>query len=188
VRISQPTAAWDWLTAGHVVWLRTLVRLMLVALGRRSEDDRDHYANKRLDLGGPLMAGLFRLLFRKLCKELRLTAQKMVRPFPPARRARPFRLRTPLHGAMRVPPTTVSLPWRPLTRLTRGVCLPDMRCAWGRPHAHVAAQVDAGKEINVLAAINEKIVTRGLKYSLATGNWGEQGKAGIRAGAGRVMA
>lgn len=53
-------------------------RLMLVALGERPEDDRDHYANKRLDLGGPLMAGLFRLLFRKLCKELRMQAQRMV--------------------------------------------------------------------------------------------------------------
>jgi hypothetical protein len=41
-------------------------RLCLVALGRRPEDDRDHYANKRLDLGGPLLAGLFRMLFRKV--------------------------------------------------------------------------------------------------------------------------
>ncbi len=43
-------------------------RLLLVALGRRPEDDRDHYANKRLDLGGPLLAGLFRILFRKLTR------------------------------------------------------------------------------------------------------------------------
>lgn len=35
-------------------------RLLLVVLKRRREDDRDHYANKRLDLGGPLLAGLFR--------------------------------------------------------------------------------------------------------------------------------
>lgn len=39
-------------------------RLLLVALGRREEDDRDHYGNKRLDLGGPLLANLFRQLFR----------------------------------------------------------------------------------------------------------------------------
>jgi hypothetical protein len=39
-------------------------RLMLVALGRRHEDDRDHYSNKRLDLGGPLLSGLFFTLFR----------------------------------------------------------------------------------------------------------------------------
>jgi hypothetical protein len=37
---------------------------MLVALARRHEDDRDHYSNKRLDLGGPLLAGLFFTLFR----------------------------------------------------------------------------------------------------------------------------
>ena len=40
-------------------------RLLLVALGRREEDDRDHYGNKRLDLGGPLLANLFRQLFRR---------------------------------------------------------------------------------------------------------------------------
>jgi DNA-directed RNA polymerase beta subunit len=37
-------------------------RLLLCALGRRAEDDRDHYGNKRLDLAGPLMGGLFRLV------------------------------------------------------------------------------------------------------------------------------
>lgn len=49
---------------------------MLVALKRRAEDDRDHYANKRLDLGGPLLASLFRLLFRKLSKDIRSYVQK----------------------------------------------------------------------------------------------------------------
>ena len=42
-----------------------------MALGRREQDDRDHYANKRLDLGGPLLASLFRQLFRKLVKDVR---------------------------------------------------------------------------------------------------------------------
>ena len=49
-----------------------------MALGRREEDDRDHYANKRLDLGGPLLAGLFRQLFRKLTKDVRGYVQKCV--------------------------------------------------------------------------------------------------------------
>ena len=40
-------------------------RLLMCALGRRSEDDRDHYGNKRLDLAGPLLATLFRQLFRR---------------------------------------------------------------------------------------------------------------------------
>jgi DNA-directed RNA polymerase beta subunit len=34
----------------------------MVALGRRAEDDRDHYGNKRLDLAGPLLGGLFRMV------------------------------------------------------------------------------------------------------------------------------
>lgn len=37
-------------------------RLLLCALGRRAEDDRDHYGNKRLDLAGPLLGGLFRMV------------------------------------------------------------------------------------------------------------------------------
>ena len=49
-------------------------RLLLVHLGRREQDDRDHYANKRLDLGGPLLANLFRQLFRKLTKDVRCVA------------------------------------------------------------------------------------------------------------------
>ena len=98
-------------------------RLLLVALGRRPEDDRDHYANKRLDLGGPLLAGLFRLLFRKLQKDVRYYVQ---------------------------------------------------RC------------VDRGKDINIPHAINKDTITRGLRYSLATGNWGAQGTQGLRAGVSQV--
>lgn len=99
-------------------------RLMLVALKRRGEDDRDHYANKRMDLGGPLLASLFRLLFRKLSKDIRGYVQKCV---------------------------------------------------------------DSGKEINVPSAVRTQTITRGLKYSLATGNWGQQGTQGIRAGVSQVL-
>mmetsp|Transcript_20952 Transcript_20952/g.45838 ORF Transcript_20952/g.45838 Transcript_20952/m.45838 type:complete len:1183 (-) Transcript_20952:1037-4585(-) len=99
-------------------------RLMLVVLKRRNEDDRDHYANKRMDLGGPLLASLFRLLFRKLTKDLRMYVQKCV---------------------------------------------------------------DAGKEVNVPYAVKTQTISRGLKYSLATGNWGQQGTQGIRAGVSQVL-
>lgn len=37
-------------------------RLLLCAMNRRNEDDRDHYGNKRLDLAGPLLANLFRIV------------------------------------------------------------------------------------------------------------------------------
>ncbi|KAD7117907.1 hypothetical protein E3N88_05175 [Mikania micrantha] len=51
--------------------------LLLCALGRRAVDDRDHYGNKRLDLAGPLLGGLFRILFRKLTRDVRGYAQKV---------------------------------------------------------------------------------------------------------------
>ena len=98
-------------------------RLLLVHLGRREQDDRDHYANKRLDLGGPLLANLFRQLFRKLAKDVQMHVQKCV---------------------------------------------------------------DRGKDINLTAAVNKDTITRGLRYSIATGNWGMQGTAGIRAGVSQV--
>jgi DNA-directed RNA polymerase II subunit RPB2 len=98
-------------------------RLLLVHLGRREQDDRDHYANKRLDLGGPLLANLFRQLFRKLTKDVR---------------------------------------------------------------SHVQKCVDRGRDINLTAAVNKDTITRGLRYSIATGNWGMQGTAGMRAGVSQV--
>ena len=96
---------------------------MLVALKRRKEDDRDHYANKRLDLGGPLLAQLFRQLFRKLVKDVKMYVQKCV---------------------------------------------------------------DNGKEINLPFAVKTGTISKGLKYSLATGNWGQQGTQGLRAGVSQV--
>lgn len=96
---------------------------MLVALKRRPEDDRDHYANKRLDLGGPLLAQLFRQLFRKLTKDVRGYVQKCV---------------------------------------------------------------DSGKEVNLPFAVKTGTISKGLKYSLATGNWGQQGTQGVRAGVSQV--
>ncbi|KAL0443973.1 UNVERIFIED_CONTAM: DNA-directed RNA polymerase II subunit RPB2 [Sesamum latifolium] len=99
-------------------------RLLLCALGRRPEDDRDHYANKRLDLAGPLLGGLFRMLFRKLTRDVRSYVQKCV---------------------------------------------------------------DNGKDVNLQFAIKAKTMTSGLKYSLATGNWGQANAAGTRAGVSQVL-
>lgn len=88
-------------------------RLLQVYLGRKEEDDRDHFGNKRLMLAGPLLAFLFKMLFTKLCKELRMEAQR---------------------------------------------------------------HVDKKMDFKVSACIRNKTITDGLKYSLATGNWGEQQK------------
>lgn len=100
-------------------------RLLLAALGRRELDDRDHYGNKRLDLAGPLLAYLFRGLFRNITKEVRMYAQKFI---------------------------------------------------------------DRGKDFNLDLAIKTRIISDGLRYSLATGNWGDQKKAHqARAGVSQVL-
>lgn len=98
-------------------------RLLLCALHRQGEDDRDHYANKRLDLAGPLLSGLFRILLKKLRKDVMMYLQ---------------------------------------------------RC------------VDSSKDFNLTAALKVKTITNGLKYALATGNWGLQGAA-TKAGVSQVL-
>ena len=52
-------------------------RLLLTALERREFDDRDHFGKKRLDLAGPLLANLCRMLFRKLTKGIHRYLQKV---------------------------------------------------------------------------------------------------------------
>lgn len=100
-------------------------RLLLAVLGRRELDDRDHYGNKRLDLAGPLLAFLFRGLFRNLNKEIKMYAQKFI---------------------------------------------------------------DSGRDFSLELAIKTRIISDGLRYSLATGNWGDQKKAHqARAGVSQVL-
>ncbi|CAG8562828.1 240_t:CDS:2, partial [Paraglomus occultum] len=53
-------------------------RLLLAALGRRELDDRDHYGKKRMDLAGPLLASLFRMLFKKLTKDISAYLRKCI--------------------------------------------------------------------------------------------------------------
>ena len=52
-------------------------RLLLAVMERRELDDRDHFGRKRLDLAGPLLAGLFRMLFRKLTRDVYRHLQKV---------------------------------------------------------------------------------------------------------------
>ena len=39
-------------------------RLLVASLGRSTEDDRDYYGKKRLDMAGALLAMIFRMQFR----------------------------------------------------------------------------------------------------------------------------
>jgi len=45
-------------------------RLLSGSLGRTSEDDRDYYGKKRMDMAGSLLSGLFRQLFRNFVDEM----------------------------------------------------------------------------------------------------------------------
>lgn len=98
-------------------------KILMCSLGRLHEDDRDHLGKKRLDLAGPLMGGLFRILFKKLTKDVKKYLQK---------------------------------------------CLNE------------------GKDFNLTLAIKSKTISDGLKYSLATGNWGDR-KNAARAGVSQVL-
>lgn len=48
-----------------------------LSLGYRQEDDKDHYANKRLKLAGDLMEDLFRVAFVALCKDLKYQLERL---------------------------------------------------------------------------------------------------------------
>ena len=51
-------------------------RLLQASLGRATEDDRDHYGKKRLDMAGTLLASLFRTEFRKFTMEMQKHIEK----------------------------------------------------------------------------------------------------------------
>ena len=100
-------------------------RLLQCALGRREVDDRDHFGKKRLDLAGPLLAGLFRTLFNKLNKDV---------------------------------------------------------------ERYLKNCIENNREFNLTLGVKSTHITNGLKYSLATGNWGEQKKAASsKAGVSQVL-
>ncbi|KAK7204251.1 hypothetical protein BZA70DRAFT_280340 [Myxozyma melibiosi] len=100
-------------------------KMLQCALERRELDDRDHFGKKRLDLAGPLLANLFRILFKKLTRDVYKYMQKCV---------------------------------------------------------------ETNRDFNLTLAVKPNTITNGLRYSLATGNWGEQKKAmSSRAGVSQVL-
>jgi DNA-directed RNA polymerase subunit B len=52
-------------------------RALEFKLRQRDEDDKDHYANKRLKLAGSLLADLFRTAFRNLCRDIKYQLERM---------------------------------------------------------------------------------------------------------------
>ncbi len=47
-----------------------------LALGKRTEDDKDHYSNKRLKLAGDLMEDLFRVSFNRLSRDIKYQLER----------------------------------------------------------------------------------------------------------------
>ena len=45
--------------------------MLVGALGRSTEDDRDYYGKKRLDMAGMLLAQLYRQHFRKYVDDMK---------------------------------------------------------------------------------------------------------------------
>ncbi len=59
------------------IFLGRIARSVLeLSLGKRKEDDKDHYANKRLKLAGDLMEDLFRVAFTNLMKDLKYQLER----------------------------------------------------------------------------------------------------------------
>ena len=52
-------------------------RVIELSLGRRQIDDKDHFKNKRLRLAGPLLADLFRVAFRNLCRDIKYQLERI---------------------------------------------------------------------------------------------------------------
>jgi len=53
------------------------LRVIELKLKRREIDDRDHYANKRIRLAGPLLADLFRMAFGRLFRDIKYQLDRM---------------------------------------------------------------------------------------------------------------
>ncbi len=59
------------------VFLGRIARTVLeLALDKRPEDDKDHYANKRLKLAGDLMEDIFRVSFTNLVKDMKYQLER----------------------------------------------------------------------------------------------------------------
>lgn len=52
-------------------------RVIELKLGKRKPDDKDHFKNKRLKLAGPLLADLFRVAFRNLCRDIKYQLERI---------------------------------------------------------------------------------------------------------------
>lgn len=54
---------------------------------------------------------------------------------------------------------------------------------------YLQRQIDAGKDFNLMTAVSARTITNGLRYALATGNWGlqQQGSLGVKTGVAQQL-
>ncbi|MEE8403129.1 MAG: DNA-directed RNA polymerase subunit B'' [Candidatus Hydrothermarchaeaceae archaeon] len=57
---------------------RMVLRVLELASNKRGQDDKDHYANKRLRLAGDLMEDLFRVAFYNLTRDIKYQLERSV--------------------------------------------------------------------------------------------------------------
>ena len=93
-------------------------RLVNCYLGRTSEDDRDHYGKKRLDMCGVLLSELFQKLFKEFINKAKLSLKSQLETIK--KKGKKF------------------------------------------------------ENIDLKSIFNESIITNGMRYALATGNWGNK--------------
>ena len=72
-----PHVSTDEAKANVIIYM--IEQLVLCSIGKREEDDRDHFKNKRVDLSGYLIASLFRQLFRRMYKEFLSASSKTLK-------------------------------------------------------------------------------------------------------------
>uniref|UniRef100_M4DWH9 DNA-directed RNA polymerase subunit beta n=1 Tax=Brassica campestris TaxID=3711 RepID=M4DWH9_BRACM len=226
-------------------------RLLRCALGRKPEDDRDHYGNKRLDLAGPLLGGLFRMMetprephfFKPLLPGFQsgvaIPLDFYSKHIQGAEINKPWKLRSDASDQIWEvirEGRTLTKGWKEFTE-AHDLRIGDIVifkhegdmvfhvtpfgpscCDIQYTHPHIVKEeadaddaptfsydycflaevtptnqkddkmcVDNGKEVNLLFAINAKTITSGLKYALATGNWGQANATGTRAGVSQVL-
>lgn len=157
-------------------------RMLLVALGRQPQSDRDSYAMKRLRLAGPLMAELFRCgawpcacwgQEGGACDERRMWLPSLGRLSAGHRCVRMLR------GAGK---RCTCQPERSRCRLRRLLFLKMTK----ETSSYVRKQFESGNDISWREAVKGHTISQGLRYSLATGNWGLQGGLDVKPGVAQV--
>lgn len=166
-------------------------RLLLCALGRRAEDDRDHYGNKRLDLAGPLLGGLFRMVS---CQQMFWwsTSRVLFLFFLWGIIIFKFCLFLIWCSCSESLPEMSEVTSKRLLSHSKSYMQHESLLIFVGAFIYIflciEQCVDSGKDVNLQFAIKAKTITSGLKYSLATGNWGQANAAGTRAGVSQVFA